>query len=447
MFKRFFGFILSAAMIFALALPAAAADTSGNIDAGLILPEGTVILPSEPLETVFFVDGKRAELGEVEYSGWRTMVSAEKLSEVIGGELVRDGDAVGITYNDITVLFTEGSYDVTVQIGGYPMTFDTDVASYMKNGELFVPLRFACEGVGLEVVSVYNIVTITDVEAAISALDERFTIFNGILEKNRKVDSGSAQGAKGTTDLQGTLTLYNGESVEFDFSLLGDILTDGVNVEAEFTYDFADFMSLIEHNLSADADEELVRSMLSSAVTVKLNGETGEIYMKGQLADLMLSNMGYEKGAWLKGYNAPVTSVQPATSTEPVTMGQLLYTLSGYGMFTFNPDMTLPFEDSTMERTAGGYSMVYDENGITANIAIMMVGDNVTGVRGTMDIAYGTSENSIELYVTGNNINIEVTASEKGTEYFTLSFKTNAQPYDEKVDASIPEGDTVVEIQ
>ena len=88
-------------------------------------------------------------------SAWRTMVPIRALAESFDAEVNWDGDKNTVTINfdgDTQIVMTVGEKDCTVD--GADQTMDTEPVN--TGSRVYVPVRFAAEGLGFTVTPLYN---------------------------------------------------------------------------------------------------------------------------------------------------------------------------------------------------------------------------------------------------------------------------------------------------
>ena len=104
----------------------------------------------------YVVDKQLFEMDAAPYvdSNWRTMVPLRALMEGFDAEVIWDNDArtVTINYNEQTIVMTID--ETTYTVNGEEMTMDTEPV--IQGDRTYVPIRFAAEAMGFNVLPLYN---------------------------------------------------------------------------------------------------------------------------------------------------------------------------------------------------------------------------------------------------------------------------------------------------
>lgn len=107
-------------------------------------------------------------------SNWRTMVPIRALAEAFDAEVVWNQDEETVTINfdgDTQIVMTVG--ETTYTVNGEEATMDTEPVN--TGSRVYVPIRFAAEGLGFSVTPLYNDAGLTAsvVIPALIIVDER----------------------------------------------------------------------------------------------------------------------------------------------------------------------------------------------------------------------------------------------------------------------------------
>lgn len=197
----------------------------------------------------------------------RTMVPFRAMFESLGAQVEYDNAAKTISGSagDLSVTMKNGDYNINIKnADGTSRNVTMDVAPYISNGRTFVPTRFVSEVLGYSVGwdADNKTVIIIDANEITKNADNDFSIL-------MKSNDLSADMNK-TYDVAGNVKADISSSTgagDMDMSLTGDIngRVKGINEELSMNM-----------KIDADGEKEDVKA------EVKLNGETGDMYMKAE---------------------------------------------------------------------------------------------------------------------------------------------------------------------
>ncbi|MGN1349686.1 MAG: copper amine oxidase N-terminal domain-containing protein [Anaerovoracaceae bacterium] len=203
----------------------------------------------------------------------RIMVPYRAIFESLGAEVDFDVNTKVISgSNDrLTLSMKNGDKNISVVYADGTSEVKTmDVAPYISNGRTFVPTRFVSEVMGYSVGwdSDNKTVVIIDTDAITADAREDFGLLTKVQELNGSMDQAyEIDGSLNmTADISDALTGTESPAGQPDMSVTGTIggYVEGSNVDMNM-------------KLSMDVDGE----NMTSDIQVKFDGESGDMYMKG----------------------------------------------------------------------------------------------------------------------------------------------------------------------
>lgn len=264
----------------------------------------------------------------------RTMLPIRTVMEAMDAQVDFDGDTrqVSITMKDTTVTFTIGSDSITVTKDGQSSTVQMDCTTYEEtaNGiyRTMVPLRFLSEACGYTVLwdNDYRTAVVVDDQALAQQIDGGFTKINGLLQRQLQAQQGKQ--LVETTQITGTITLYNeeGKATDYTLSAQATTYTDGAALRMELTLDAENALKgLAKHNPELLEQVEIdlktfLQTDLKNIPMTLLVDETGACYLNMPLLHAFFPADFPSAEAWYKMADLD----QTLTQTADLTVGQLL---------------------------------------------------------------------------------------------------------------------------
>lgn len=270
----------------------------------------------------------------------RTMLPLRFIFEAMGAEVAWDAEAqrATATFADGAVIsLTLDSPELTLTRGEEEETITMDVVPYLDaaTDRILVPVRFLGEAAGYEVSwdDYFQLVTMTNPQVIIDAIDSRFTIYNSLLaSESAAVDPEQVYSLnmKGGLDL----TLYGDQrhnTASARMNLTG--LTRGSDMSLD--YRFTTEMNFIRDLLNSTAwDEEdlaeldQLEEMLSEiTLNLILDSAADNIFVKSSLLPELLPVEDFDPRAWLQVSEAGLSQLELMTEV-PTTVGGLIYLMS-----------------------------------------------------------------------------------------------------------------------
>lgn len=351
--KKWLALVLTLALAFSLALPAAAADDS----AAAAPAEGQdgvaaviTALGGVPGQVNVLWNGRCIAFPDAapELQNGRTMVPIRAIMEDLGAEVTYSADrVVTCALNGAVITFAVGAGEAAVERDGTAETIALDSPSYLKDNRTYVPLRFISEASGYDVFwdNAARTAVILDREAVVNGLDENLSILNGMLAQQAAFyDPDQSYAADYTMD--GTLSLPDAGSAWTDLAFGGEmsLLWRGADYEMTATLDLEELMEqLLPLMLGMEADA--VQDLLPDSFLQQLNHpELGLIlnsdgywlhmplldYLAAgdpleQWEELMAQDTWYDVSALLGVDMGELLQAASVTLSPDATMGSLLY--------------------------------------------------------------------------------------------------------------------------
>lgn len=326
----------------------------------------------------------------------RVMVPLRAVMENMGADVQYD-DAkrtAVITCGDTQLTFVLGSDSFTITTGGVSENVTLDSTPYIKDGRVFVPIRFVAESLGYDVLwsNYYRTGVYLDKETIVSQLNENFTVLNGVLKMGSGMDL--TKNYKGNVDMDLKITAFDSIAGDQTFTVGLDAVVIENQTSASMTmeFDIATIIDLLKAMAAQqgedmeDPDLKLVFDMLKAlnddSVDMIIDLDKGVYYMRGSFLALMGKEAGVDMddNTWIELDMAAMTGVDFAdimaeaqALAENMTMGDLLYYI--YTIYTaegsFDPVSAYDYmlsdiyglemlNDSAFKKSGSGYKYKYD---------------------------------------------------------------------------------------
>lgn len=350
--KKWTAIILTLALAFSLALPAAADDSTVAAETGGQDSVETVItaLGGVPGQVNVLWGGQCIAFPDAapELRNGRTMVPIRAIMEDLGAEVTYGEDqVVTCTLGGATITFAVGAAEAAVERDGTTETITLDSPSYLKDNRTYVPLRFISEASGYDVFwdNTARTAVILDREDWIARLDENLSILNGMLaDQAAFYDPDQSYAAEYTLD--GSLSLLDAGSAGTAFAFGGDLslLWRGTDYEMSGSLDLEEMMDqLLPLLLGMDA--AAIQDLLPDSFLQQLNNPEFALILNSQgywlhmpLLDylmagdpieqwdeLMAQDTWYDVSALLGVDMGELLEAASVTVSSDATMGSLLY--------------------------------------------------------------------------------------------------------------------------
>lgn len=277
----------------------------------------------------------------------RIMVPVRAVMEALGATVENiENKTVKISDGDTSITMAYGAKQVSVEKNGTTEQMDLDVASYLKQDRLYVPLRFVSEAFGYEVDwdQDYQSVIILDKAEIISKLDEQFSTINLFMKSYSKLLS---QNYKTKSKITMDVELIDNIAGNKTYTATGTCnahIGDGA-ISMDANLDLSEFAPMLDGFKKLAGDEngivfDLIKPyMKKNNFEFKLDPE-GNYYIKTELYDMIFSTflgiaIDDTKDTWYL-----VSKIDPSLFTEDG------YTVGNYLYFVANPQPGLqrPFE-------------------------------------------------------------------------------------------------------
>ena len=298
----------------------------------------------------------------------RVMVPFRAILEALGADVVYDNatKTVTATLGETEISFLPSKSDLTVITSGETSTTKMDVVPFLdpNTGRTYVSAKYVAEAFGYAVGwdSSEKTVVIIDFGTLFANASEDFSILE--LMMTSETDMEQAYKTSGTMEYDLTMYAYGTEdsSMGFDASYTG--LQKGMDVDMDMAIS-VDVQALV-NQVDTTLDTELTKMLgiLSDMkIQVKLNGETGDMYIKGDALNMLFGET--KTGTWYK------MNLYETYESIGIDLQGLMGTL------TANNSMTL---EGLLTLMANMYSSVlttetYDEVVATYDLAKALIGD------------------------------------------------------------------------
>lgn len=195
-----------------------------------------------------------------EYSGGNLMVPLGPLAAGLGTVAGTTGDGgVSLRYGARTAAFVMGQCGFTaVASDGSRWPAQMPVASYQKNGDIYVPVRALGEALGLTVLydGLYDCAVLVDEQKLIDQIDARFTILNDLPDMAQGIDPAKTY----RTELSGALKVTEFDTIDGDrtYPVSGKmtIVHQGVSMHCDMVLDITSLVELMQEAVGQWYGEE-----------------------------------------------------------------------------------------------------------------------------------------------------------------------------------------------
>ncbi len=406
--KRLLPLFIAAIMICALPATALAASTSG-----------ISVLVGDNL--VSFANANP------EAKNGRVFVPVRAIFEALGAQVSYDNatNIAAVVKGDTTVKMAPGEKTIAVTKGGSTQSIEMDVASYVLNNSLMVPVRFAAQAFGCKVGwdSVNQTAIILDVNGLLSNSDAQYTLMDKYLAYSNKFSTSYA--------ISGTFKIsveINNDGTMIPVVSSGTINaiydSKALNFDLDMALDLTALVAALGDDGAQDAQTALIVSMLKNInVEYILNIEEGMMYFRCSLVSAM---MGATADTWYSidlkkllaesgsgsSYTELIAENQAATSfTDAInticSAIELDNVQTGVMLTEALTLINTTFSDAAFDKSGDTYttSMSVDEAGTTAllSLSLTVKDDAVVGYNLIVKAAYEEMTMDMNCSMDANN--------------------------------------------
>ena len=406
-----------------------------------------------------------------------TMAPLGDIAAALHAEASWDGDSGKIA-------LTRGNTDVELAVDDGVLSFRTegpddnvsggvfylDSLPYVEGEEVYVPVRAVAEALGYEVQwsDTYRTAVLVDVDAAVAAFDENYTVLNAIFAMSGALDRSQTYQGEGKLDVVVKVPLL-GDAASYSGSVSAVVVQNGSAAHSTVTYDMGQLLGLLalmtgDGELPEAAELDALGAAMEDGLELIYDMDNMRIYLKGQLFALLFEMDEAESDVWyvmdlgeLAGGLDPETL--SALSEGTGSIGQLICTIAVQsGMEPIYIQDTLdemaetfePFDDSHFTAAGNVRSLTYapeDFDGLTITLNVTLDGDRAATVSG--GVAYDADGAKIDctfdMQPLAANIRGSILAEGTVQIDFTLTAASQAAP-DAVVAAAPPADATVVDL-
>lgn len=389
--KRLLTLFIAAIMICSLPLAALATGTENT--------SGISVLLGDKLLTF-------ADVSPEAHDG-HIFVPVRAIFESLGAQVSYDGTTSTATAvkGDTTVKLALGEKTITVTEGGSTQTIGMDVASYVLNNRLMVPVRFAAQVFGCKVGwdAATQTAIILDVNGLLSSNSAEYTLMDKYLAYSNKFSQSYA--------LAGTFKMsveINDEGTTIPVVSNGtiDAIYDSsaVNLELGMTLDMTEMVAALGEE--DDTQTALILNMLKDInIEYIFNIDEGIIYLRSSLLSLAI---GGDADTWFSVDLNKLLAESGSSYAEMMTGNQVATSFTDAiesicGMVELNDVETAKtlaemltlvnttFGDAAFTKSSDTYTTAlnFDEDDVTVScsLALTVKADVVTGFNWTMKAA------------------------------------------------------------
>ena len=308
-----------------------------------------------------------------ELTDGRTMVPVRAFMECVGAQAdYADGTVVLTLPGGTAIRFAPGETTAYVETDAGEISFEMDVAPYIKEGRTYVPVRFFGQALGYDVLwdSSQKTAVILDRAVVTAELNESFSVLNRVYAA---IAAQSADSSKTTGRVNAQLTLF--DSLDGDqtgtaaAAITGYSGPQGANLTMDV--DARTFVALLlaklEPTLPADdADAQLIREQLAGLGQLQLrliqDTEKGILFVQLPQAFGPLLGLELPENCWL---SLELPELPDAASASG-SIGDMLYESFANDwcgvdaletMRASAADMAALLGDDCFARTGGGWKL------------------------------------------------------------------------------------------
>ena len=256
-------------------------------------------------------------------------------------------------YSTGAIRITRGDRSVELTLGGRAMGANAKAAGggqtrsvtyletrpFMKDREIYVPVRAVAEALGYEVEwsDAYRTAVLLDVDAAIERLDKSFTVLNAVLAMNAQIDR--TQGYRSRSELNFRLHIPELGDTTCAVSVGAAVVQNGQAVQGTVRFDLGNLPELLAR-LSEDGEIEdsgvldVLNVVQADGMELILDLDSGKLYFRGAFLAVASGAEAPAADAWyaidLSEFTDPIgTDTLYALSQGTMSVGRLICMLAG----------------------------------------------------------------------------------------------------------------------
>lgn len=497
--KKALSLLLALTMLFALAVPAMAAEEEDVVisDAEFkamlqeIINDEITEKGGVPGQVNVMVNGKCLSFPDTppKIVDSRTMIPIRAVTEGLG--MIVDWDSASKVVTiirqdvDFSVVIPIGSKEITVYHGEDVSTMTMDCAAYIDGGRTMVPIRFLSEALGYTVLwdKEYRTVVILDKDSIISEMNKDFSKINEAIAREAKMMAEKDNANYVSASFNGTATiarvLTDGDSDDV-YSVGGDLTSyvdNNGNIRVDLKFDAASVIQAIlddpailgdsESKLNVKAAAELIKNGLTMSMLVM---KDGTIYINVPMLSYILED--FPENTWFKITDVVTDDLMnlALTKEEDMTVGSIVFAMlaTDTGAFHFYDTLSmiqtyLPlfFGDNLVKEEGGVTSWVADEGDLRAlldmdntdraefALSVNEKGESAFSFTTITDF-FGDASLILMLGVTGNNAKDNSTADMRvsltNVGSLSLTYKTTSETKKNVESIALPAGAQEVDL-
>ncbi|MGE4353029.1 MAG: copper amine oxidase N-terminal domain-containing protein [Oscillospiraceae bacterium] len=351
----------------------------------------------------------------------RVMVPLRAIMENLGAEVSYDAESKTalITAGDKTLEFTLGDSSFTVCEGDDCDVLTLDTEPYMKDGRIFVPVRFVAEALGYDVKwsDYYKTAVFLDKDSIIDTLNQNFTIANKVFTMANDMDLTATYKGNSSLDVKVTsLDSINGDKI-YTGGIDAVVLQNGTSMKMTIDMDLNALIDLAEQYGGAIVDDEdeltfliqILQTATDKSTEIIMDLDSGMLYIRSALiplaleklagveldddswisVDMKLENMGFDYDDYLDTMD----------HYKDMTFGDLIYEqyvnswydcVFAYDYIMGDTGYTSMLGDDLFRKTGSGYAYDYeqtdDQSGSSVDLHadLVMNSEKLSRIKGSL---------------------------------------------------------------
>lgn len=487
--------------------------------AALLFTGSSMVFAEDNLPKVM-LNGQKVDFPDAapENVDGRIMVPFRPILEALGATVDWNAETktVTATKGEETLSFTIGQPDVAITKAEGASTVSMDVVPYVKNDRTYVGTRFMAEALDYTVGwdQEEQTVIIIDFEEIFGNMEKDFSIMNRLASESGSADMEATY--ETAMDLQLSLTLAAaamGAEKDMTLSVAGDVdaLTKGLDADMSMTLnlDIEQVMDLLAGDTSAMTEEEIAKvrelqdSLKNVKMDIKMDGESGDIYIRCPLIAQLEQDETLTAETWYKmnlydfyeDMGIDMKQIMDMATTGEVDLSSMMERIeeivaADMGVETYDAltgvygALKAVFGDEAFTKTTSGDVNTYTSeftgesilNGFIANTGDTLMGefaamdaasrqeimDQLKGISGKVvlsekDGALQESQISFAMDIEGMKMTLDAKGDTKTADMtmtfdvpdvakFDLTMKVTSEESSKTVDVTIPQGSKVVDL-
>ena len=229
------------------------------------------------------------------------MAPVQALMDALGASVTYDSatGAATVSRGDIRIVFTPGSASASVTRGEGTESAALACAPFLRDGALYIPVRFAAEHLGFTVdwSNAFRTAVVLDEAQFSREMDKNFQILNSVLGMGRELDLEQTYQGKSEMSLKLSGTLGDSEALTVGARIVADVTQNSEVVAGTVRYELDNVLALVKAlsgNALPAAAEAALQPMLdaiSQGLELVVDLKDGVIYMRGALLSMAFSPM------------------------------------------------------------------------------------------------------------------------------------------------------------